>query len=66
MEKTLLIVGLALTTAGAFTLAYRDFRPKPGTYQTLYYGFPRTKEAWISFPLIVLGTILQIVGVALS
>jgi hypothetical protein len=61
-----LIVGLVLTLVGAAVLSYRDFRPRQNlTYEDNRLGFPR-REAWLGFPLIVLGSVLQIVGVLLD
>ena len=65
MSKTLSILGLALTILGALVLALRDLRPREVNYDGVLQGFPR-REAWIGFPLIAIGSALQIVGVALS
>jgi uncharacterized membrane protein len=70
--KTLMIAGLVLTLLGALVLAWRDLRGgagKKGTgkkvvWDDLPKGIPRTREAWIGFPLIALGTLLQIIAVA--
>ena len=63
--------GLVLTLLGALILSARDLNlgryvraPKP-SYETLKEGFPRREAKW-GFPLIALGTILQLVGLALS
>lgn len=60
--KILLITGLALTLAGALVLAYRDLHPKERTYAENLFGFPR-REVWVGFPLIAVGSALQILGV---
>lgn len=65
VSKVLSIIGLALTVLGALVLAYRDLRPRRQTWDSAAVGFPR-REAWIGFPLIALGSGLQIVGVVLS
>ena len=54
-----------MTILGALVLAFRDLRPRERTYNELALGFPR-REAWLGFPLIALGSGLQIVGVALA
>jgi hypothetical protein len=69
----LLTIGLALTAIGAGVLAYRDLRraiearPRGGRLQLgempLLLHRP---EAWVGFPLIVIGSLLQIVGVVVA
>jgi hypothetical protein len=57
---------VSLTILGALVLALRDLRrPREATYDDVLRGFPR-REAWIGFPLIALGSVLQIVGVTLA
>jgi hypothetical protein len=66
--KVASIVGLCLTIFGALVLSFRDLRGRrgrPATYGDVYSGF-RRKEAWIGFPLIVLGSGLQVLGVVLN
>jgi hypothetical protein len=67
--KTLTIAGLALTVAGALILSWRDLSSgrgmRPPTWADAKDGFPR-REALVGFPLIVLGSLLQIAGVATS
>lgn len=67
MDKTLAIVGLALTLIGALVLAWRDLTAKKLTWDILSSepGI-RRKLAWIGFPLIAVGSIIQIIGVAIS
>jgi hypothetical protein len=64
MSKTLTAAGLLLTLIGAGVLSWRDLGgpgfAKPD-YRALLGGF-RRREAWLGFPLIALGTILQLVG----
>jgi hypothetical protein len=68
-SKWLLITGLALTLAGALILSWRDLRRGRGMKQPPWddasRGFPRT-EAKIGFPLIAVGSALQIAGVAIA
>jgi hypothetical protein len=64
-SQALSITGLALTLAGALVLAYRDLHPRERTYGEALYGFGR-REAWIGFPLIAAGSLLQIFGIASS
>jgi hypothetical protein len=66
--KTLLIFGLALTLVGALGLSLRELRGGSSklTIDEMERGFPRALEAWMGFPLIALGTALQIAGVATS
>jgi hypothetical protein len=72
-SQWLSIAGLALTLAGAAILAWRDLRRVSARRATggkstmfdLEYGF-RRPEAWIGFPLIAVGSVLQIIGVAVS
>jgi uncharacterized membrane protein len=67
--KALMIVGLVLTLFGALVLAWRDLRGGRGpkaTYDDVLHGMPRTRQAWIGFPLIALGTLLQVIAVALE
>ena len=68
MTALLTITGLALTVLGALVLAWRDLRGVRGrvvTYGDVKAGLPR-REAWVGFPLIALGSLLQIVAVALD
>jgi len=67
VAKTLLIVGLALTLVGALALAWRDLTAKRLTWDTLNTEpGSRRRLAWIGFPLIAAGTVIQIVGVAIG
>ena len=67
MEKTLLIVGLTLTLLGALVLAWRDLTAKKLTWDTLNSEpGARRRLAWVGFPLIAAGTVIQIVGVAIT
>lgn len=69
MSRALAIVGLALTLVGAAVLSLRDLRRGRGmkkpTWEDLEHGLPR-REAIIGFPLIALGSALQIASVATS
>jgi hypothetical protein len=66
----IVVTGLALTAFGAGVLTWRDLRRTIGSRQTqgrstqldLETGFHRP-EAWIGFPLILVGSVLQIAGV---
>jgi hypothetical protein len=65
--KTLTIVGLAFTVAGALVLAWADLTGKPPTWATLVRDWRRRRRyALIGFPAIAVGTTLQIVAVALG
>jgi hypothetical protein len=66
-SKWLMVVGLALTLAGALILAWRDMRrgSDDESYERLLHGFPRT-EARLGFPLIAAGSALQIVAVVID
>jgi hypothetical protein len=65
--RALLIVGLSLTVCGALALSWRDLRGGgQATYDEVRRGLPRTGAAWIGFPLIAIGTTLQIIAVATS
>lgn len=67
MEKTLAIVGLALTLVGALVLAWRDLTAKKLTWDTLNSEpGERRRLAWVGFPLIAVGSIIQIIAVAIS
>jgi propanediol dehydratase large subunit len=61
--KIVSVVGLAVTIVGALVLAWRDLRPRRTPWDQAAVGNPR-REAWVGFPLIALGSGLQIVGVA--
>ncbi|HET8893562.1 MAG TPA: hypothetical protein VFM96_05655 [Gaiellaceae bacterium] len=64
--KWLTVTGLALTLVGAAILSLRDLRGgAPVTVGELNLGFPR-REARIGFPLIVVGSALQIIGVVVG
>lgn len=61
------IVGLALTLGGALVLAWLDLTAKRPTWDTLVTEWERRRRyAWIGFPAIALGSILQIVAVVLD
>jgi hypothetical protein len=48
-------------------LAWRDLRGGAGkkvVWDDLPKGIPRTRDAWIGFPLIALGTLLQVISTA--
>jgi hypothetical protein len=65
--KALLIVGLAFTVVGALVLAWADLTGKMPTYDTLITDWRRRRRyALIGFPAIALGTVLQVVAVALD
>jgi hypothetical protein len=67
VSKTLLITGLTLTVVGVLVLAWLDLTARPPTYDTLASEWqPRRRLAWLGFPMIGVGTIFQIVGVAFS
>lgn len=60
------LLGLGLTLLGAFVLSWADLRGgRRATWDDAAKGFPR-REAWLGFPLIVIGTAAQIVAVALE
>jgi hypothetical protein len=64
--KWMTVAGLALTLVGATILSWYDVRGgRNVTFADEKVGFPRP-EARLGFPLIALGSLLQIVGVALS
>lgn len=67
MARALAIAGLALTFLGALVLAWRDLRRgrgiKPPTFGDLKLGLPRPEPS-VGFPLILVGTALQIASVA--
>jgi hypothetical protein len=66
-ETTLAIVGLGLTLVGALVLAWRDLTAKRLTWDTLNSEpSKRRRLAWIGFPLIAIGSVIQIVGVAVG
>lgn len=65
-SQWLLIIGLALTLAGAAILSWTDIRGgRKLTYNDLNKGIPRL-EARIGFPLIAAGSALQIAGVIVA
>jgi hypothetical protein len=65
--KALLITGLAFTLAGALVLAWFDLRGGAKvTWDDAAHGMPRRREAQIGFPLIAIGSALQVAGVAAS
>lgn len=67
MEKTFAIAGLALTLTGALLLAWRDLTAKKLTWDTLNSEpGARRRLTWVGFPLIAVGTMIQIVGVAIT
>jgi hypothetical protein len=67
VSKTLLIAGLSLTLFGALVLAWRDLIAKSPTWNSMGTEWhSRKRLALFGFPMIGVGTILQIVGVALS
>lgn len=62
--RTLTLLGLGLTLLGALVLSWSDLRGgKRRTWNDAAKGFPR-REAWLGFPLIVIGTALKFVAVA--
>lgn len=69
MSRGLSIAGLALTALGATVLVLRDLTRgrgfKPPVWNDVAAGMPRP-EAKIGFPLIVAGTLLQIVSLSLE
>jgi hypothetical protein len=65
-SQWLTIAGLTLTLAGAAILSITDLRgQRRTTWDDVYRGIPRL-EARIAFPLIAVGSALQIAGVAVS
>jgi hypothetical protein len=61
--RTLTLLGLGLTLLGALMLSWSDLRGgKRRSWNDAAMGFPRG-EAWLGFPLIVIGTALQFVAV---
>lgn len=59
--RALLIVGLSLTVCGSLALSWRDLRGgRQATWEEVGRGLPRTGAAWVGFPLIATGTVLQI------
>jgi hypothetical protein len=66
--KSLTIVGLAMTLFGAAILSLTDLRGRSArkpTWDDLGKGLSRS-EARFAFPLIAVGSALQIVGVLLA
>jgi hypothetical protein len=62
----LTVVGLTLTLVGSAILSIRDLHGGGRvTVGDMSLGFPR-REARVGFPLIAVGSALQIVGVAIS
>jgi hypothetical protein len=58
-----MLLGLGLTLLGALVLSWSDLRGgRRVTWDDAAKGFPR-REAWLGFPLIVIGTALQLVAV---
>jgi hypothetical protein len=67
--RILVIVGLGVTLLGALVLSWYDLRGGirgKATMDAVERGMPRTGAARIGFPLIVVGTVLQIFGAALG
>jgi hypothetical protein len=65
VARSLAISGLTLTIVGAFVLAWLDLSGKRRTWATLVTEpAERKRAAWLGFPLIVVGSALQIAGVA--
>lgn len=65
LAKGVIVAGLALTIAGAFTLSWRDLLGKAFSMSEL--GGPgRQRAAWVGFPLIAVGSVLQMTGVLLD
>jgi hypothetical protein len=65
--KGLNIAGAALIFAGAFVQSWRDLRGGGRvTWNDAARAFPRTRAAWVAFPLITLGSLLLIVAAARS
>jgi len=63
--KALSLTGLALTFVGALILAWLDLTGKRRTWATLAdEPLARKRAAWVGFPLIAVGTLLQ--GIALG
>lgn len=69
MSRGLNIAGLALTAIGATVLVLRDLTRGRGfkrpVWDDVALGMPRP-EAKIGFPLIVAGTVLQIIALSLE
>lgn len=62
-SQWLSVAGLTLTLVGAAILSLRDLRGgRPTTWNEAARGFPRV-EARLGFPLIAIGSALQIIGV---
>jgi hypothetical protein len=65
VSTAFLIAGLLTTLAGACVLSLRDLGGGRGfakpTWGAVVEGLPR-REATLGFPLIALGTVLQIMG----
>jgi hypothetical protein len=58
---------LSLTVCGSLALSWRDLHGgQQATWEAVKRGLPRTGAAWIGFPLIATGTVLQIVAVAIG
>ena len=77
MSKAFSIIGLTLTILGAGLLALRDLRrqdtavmfqatPNPKGGGMIRSAVPPHPHAWHGFGLIAIGTLLQIIGTALS
>jgi hypothetical protein len=65
-SQWLTIAGLTLTLAGAAILSLTDLRGhRRTTWDDVYHGIPR-RETRIAFPLIAIGSALQIAGVAVA
>jgi len=59
---------LSLTVCGSLVLSWRDLRGggQQATWEEVGRGLPRTCAAWVGFPVIATGTVLQIVAVAIG
>jgi hypothetical protein len=63
--EALALTGLALALLGALVLAWRDLTAKRVRWDTLNSEpLRRRLFAWVGFPLIAAGSILQLIGVA--
>ena len=64
--RALMLIGLALTLLGALILSWSDLAGhRKVVWDNLAKGLPR-REALLGFPLIAIGTIVQMVAVAVE
>jgi len=61
------IVGLGLTVLGALVLAWLDLTAQQPTWDTLVTEWRRRRRyAWLGFPAIALGAVLEVLALAIG